>query len=159
MPKLLAFKFNHQKFNRKFAFKKSALILMTFFMWNISHADPAGRYVTSTHRIPIEQRDVFMQTLHLHFDANVKTVGDAVEVLLKLAGYTLAPAKNSALTMTLSKPLPLIQRELHDMTLKEGLQILVGDAFHFQQNPMNRTVDFKIRLHGKAIKTHKEKNR
>lgn len=152
-------KFHFKKTMKKFTLKKRALILMAFFLGQVVYADPSGRYVTSTHHIPIEQRDVFMQTIHLHFDSDVKTIGDAVGVLLKLAGYTLAPSKNSALTMTLSKPLPLIQRELHDMTLKEALHILVGESFRIQQNPINRTVDFKVRLHGKVIKIHKEKNR
>jgi conjugative transfer region protein (TIGR03748 family) len=106
-----------------------------------------GRYLTVTNQPQYAQIYVLSQIIQLRFPVNVKTVGDAMSYLLQFSGYSLIPSENmdSAFKITLSKPLPLIDRNLGPITLKDGLITLAGTAFYLIHDPVNRTVNFKLK--------------
>lgn len=106
-----------------------------------------GRYLTVSTQPAIEQSDVLSATVHVHFSAEVKTVGDAMMDFLRLSGYSLVEGSQQApdLQNTLSKPLPLVHRELGPMPLREALKLLAGSAFDLTIDPLNRTINFQVK--------------
>lgn len=131
----------------------SMLILFGLFtsVVNIANAKEAmnqvGRYLTVEVKPKSEQLDLLSQTVQVRFPQEVLTVGDAMKYLLRFSGYDLvAPAvMDATLKTTLTKPLPVIDRELGPVTLKMGLIVLVGQAFYLTQDPINRVVNFHLR--------------
>ena len=127
------------------------LILLGFFLSKLSLANESitqtGRYLTVSNHPKISQIDLLSQSIQIRFPEKVQTVGDAVNYILRFSGYGLIAENkmDKALEVTLAKPLPIIDRELGPMPLKEGLAILVGSAFYLYQDPVNRVVDFKLK--------------
>jgi conjugative transfer region protein (TIGR03748 family) len=128
-----------------------AMILLGMFLSKTCLADgnvtQIGRYLTVSNKPKISQIDLLSQTVQVRFPQNIQSIGDAMNYLLRFSGYSLAsPAHtNSALKITLSKPLPIIDRELGPVSLKEGLVTLSGPAFYLVENPVNRIVDFELK--------------
>jgi conjugative transfer region protein (TIGR03748 family) len=106
-----------------------------------------GRYVTVSNKPKSYQVDLLTQTIQVRSTSNIQTVGDEINYLLKLSGYSLVPEiqRNVALKIILRKPLPVVDRELGPVSLKDGLMVLVGPAFELERDPINRTIDFKLK--------------
>ncbi len=106
-----------------------------------------GSYLTVTNKASFAQTHLLSQSIQLRFTRNIQTVGDAIHTLLQLSGYTLVPKsqQSTALKIMLSNPLPVIDRELGPIKLRDGLTILAGPAFYLAEDPVNRTVNFKLR--------------
>jgi conjugative transfer region protein (TIGR03748 family) len=106
-----------------------------------------GQYMTVINKPKPEQINLLQQTIQVRFPQNVQTIGDACNYLLKISGYSLIDNKhqNDALKITLTKPLPLIDRDFGPMSLKDALTTLAGSAFYLDSNPINRTVNFKLK--------------
>jgi conjugative transfer region protein (TIGR03748 family) len=106
-----------------------------------------GRYLTVDNKPKFAQTDLLSQTIQVRFPQNVQTVGDAMNYILRLSGYSLVSAEkmSHALTITLSKPLPAVDRDFGPMPLKEGLATLTGPAFYSVQDPLNRVVNFRVK--------------
>ena len=106
-----------------------------------------GRYLTVEDKPNPSQVDLLAQIIQVRFPQNVQTVGDALNYLLRLSGYGLVPEtqQSGALKITLTKPLPFIDRDFGPMTLKDALTTLVGPAFNLAHNPINRTVNFSLK--------------
>lgn len=106
-----------------------------------------GRYTTVTAIPKKAQQDLLSQTVQVRFPQNVQTIGDAMNYLLRFSGYSLIPeAKQSqSLKLTLSKPLPAIDRDFGPMVLKDALITLAGSAFSLEQDPLNRQINFKLK--------------
>lgn len=142
--------------NNKIIISYISLFLLT--LQNVS-AEPyalMSRYVTVVEKPQHAQINLLSQTIQMHFPQDVKTLSDAINYLLRFSGYSLAPNAElvSALKITLSKPLPLIDRNFGPMTLKEGLLTLVGPVFVLAQDPINRTVNFHLKPSYRHFKTH-----
>lgn len=116
-----------------------------------------GRYLTVTNHPQSDQIDLLSQTIQVHFPVSIQTVGEAMHYLLRFSGYSLvAKAQmHDALKITLSQPLPLIDRELGPVSLKKGLLTLAGPAFYLLQDPIHRTVNFHLKE--RVIKNRKGK--
>lgn len=128
------------------------LSLIGFMLFNNSSAFAAdltevGRYLTVDNKPKLAQTDLLSQTIQMRFPQNVQTVGDAMNYILRLSGYSLVPAEkmSHALTTTLSKPLPAVDRDFGPMSLKDALTTLAGPAFYLVQDPLNRMVDFRVK--------------
>lgn len=106
-----------------------------------------GRYITVVSKPKASQTDLLSQSIQMKFPQSVETVGDAINYMLRLSGYTLVPDNrlSGALKTTLSKSLPAVDRNFGPMTLKEGLITLAGPAFNLVHDPLNRTVDFQLK--------------
>jgi conjugative transfer region protein (TIGR03748 family) len=115
---------------------------------NAGEADSqVGRYLTVSHKTNSSQMHLLSQSIQVRFPKNVQTIGDAINYLLRFSGYSLVAIgqMNSALKTTISKPLPVIDRELGPISLKNGLVTLVGPAFYIKEDPINRLVDFRLK--------------
>jgi type IV pili sensor histidine kinase/response regulator len=106
-----------------------------------------GRYLTVENKPSLSQMDLLSQTIQVRFPQNIQTVGDAMNYVLRLSGYSLIPSDHMshALKITLTKPLPAIDRDFGPMPLKDALITLAGPAFYLVQDPLNRLVNFKIK--------------
>jgi len=108
---------------------------------------PIGRYMTVENKPSLSQMDLLSQTIQVRFPQNIQTVGNAMNYVLRLSGYSLIPPDHMshALKITLTKPLPAIDRDFGPMPLKDALITLAGPAFYLVQDPLNRMVNFKIK--------------
>ena len=106
-----------------------------------------SRYLTVSNKPKFSQTNLLSQSIQVRFTRNIQTIGDAMNYLLRFSGYSLIPEAQMslALQITLSKPLPIIDRELGPVTLRDGLTTLSGSAFYLIQDPVNRVVDFKLK--------------
>ena len=112
-----------------------------------------GRYITVDSRIPKNQQDLLSPMIQIHFLSDIKTIGDAIHEVLRYSGYSLVETQQQSqdLQNTLQKPLPLVQRDLGPMPLKQSLTILIGPAFHLIVDPLNRTVNFQLNTNFQVI--------
>lgn len=134
------------------------LILLATALLETAWAQPAtaiqtGRYLTVDSRVPKDQEDLLSPLVQIHFLSDIKTVGDAVHEVLRYSGYSLVETKQQSqdLQNTLQKPLPLVQRDLGPMPLRQSLTVLVGSAFHLMVDPLNRTVNFQLNTNFQLI--------
>lgn len=106
-----------------------------------------GRYLTAKAVPQKTQQDLLSQAIQVRFPQNIQTIGDAMNYLLHFSGYSLVAdtKQTAALKITLSKPLPAIDRHFGPMTLKEALLTLAGPAFLLTQDPLNRQINFQLK--------------
>ena len=106
-----------------------------------------SRYQTVSNKPKFSQTNLLSQSVQVRFTQNIQTIGNAMNYLLRFSGYSLVPESqmSSALRITLNKPLPIIDRELGPMSLRDGLITLSGPAFYLTQNPVSRVVDFTLK--------------
>lgn len=142
----------------------ASLSLLALSFCGVSHAQTRiGRYTTVANHATQAQIDPLMAVAQYKFSPRVKSVGGAMNIVLENTGYALAAkdilSKEAELIM--QKPLPLTNRVLGPMSVKETLEVLMGkDVFNFIKNPLNRTINFKVKpeiyrafgVHGHAKK-------
>lgn len=105
-----------------------------------------GRY-SSIQPVPTEsQEDVFRTVSSVKFPDSVKTVGDAVELLLDEQGYRIATGEkvDTRMHVLLELPLPKSHRSLGPMSLKSMLETLAGPIWFVVQDPIHRLVAFEL---------------
>jgi conjugative transfer region protein (TIGR03748 family) len=131
--------------------KKSLFLFSLILLFGQSafalNENAIGQYMTVINKPKPEQVNLLRQTIQVRFPQNVQTIGDACHYLLKISGYSLIDNKyqSDALKTTLTKPLPLIDRDFGPMRLKVALTTLAGSAFYLDSDPINRTVNFKLK--------------
>ena len=141
----------------------NSIILVTVFALCATLSAPSlastqmvGRYSSAKTTPLAAQQDLMMQTLQVHFPASVETGGQAIEYLLQRSGYALVEKSKQApeFIVICQKPLPLVDRDLRYLTLKDALTTLVAPAFSLQTEPLTREVSFKVKAsYLKKIKT------
>lgn len=105
-----------------------------------------GRYTTMSIEATVEQEDVFLAVVDITFDETVKTVEDAILVLLQPKGYRLylpdmqpeQPHVFKSLTV------PDTHRQLGPLTLRDALETLAGAAWYLVHDPVYRILSFEI---------------
>ena len=105
-----------------------------------------GRY-SSIQPVPTDsQKDVFKTITSIEFPDSVKTVGDAVELVLDEQGYGIAAGKkvDARMRVMLELPLPKSHRSLGPMSLKSTLETLAGPIWFVVQDPVHRLVAFEL---------------
>jgi conjugative transfer region protein (TIGR03748 family) len=112
-----------------------------------SSTTQVGRYMTNVVKSNHGQINLLSQTIQVRFPQNTQTVGDAMSYLLHFSGYSLTANEymSEPLRTTILKSLPLIDRELGPVSLREGLTTLAGPAFYLVEDPINRTVNFRLK--------------
>jgi conjugative transfer region protein (TIGR03748 family) len=75
----------------------------------------------------------------------IRSVGDAVTHLLARTGYALVPAAqlDDSARRFLELPLPESHRRLGPYRVDEMLQVLLGDAWSLEVDPLQRSVRFQ----------------
>jgi conjugative transfer region protein (TIGR03748 family) len=138
-----------------------AMVLLSMLFGKTCLADnnvtQVSRYLTISNKPKFSQLNLLSQPIQIRFTQNIKTIGDAMNYLLRFSGYSLIAdtQMSAALKITLSKPLPIIDRELGPMTLRDALITLSGPAFSLAQNPVYRVVDFKLKPEYQQFITNK----
>lgn len=127
------------------------MALLSIFVSETCLADnnltQVSRYLTIPNKPNLYQTNLLSQQIQVRFTRNIQTVGDAMNYILRFSGYSLIPESqmNPALKLTLEKQLPIVDRELGPMTLREALITLVGPAFSLSHDPVNRFVNFELK--------------
>lgn len=106
-----------------------------------------GRYSTIKNKASASQQDPLLAISQFKFNSHVKTVGQAIEQVLRDTGYALVPSKRLPLSarQIQSKPLPITQRELGPISVGNALRTLMGDqVFTLVVDPVHRLVTFKL---------------
>jgi conjugative transfer region protein (TIGR03748 family) len=120
-----------------------------------------GRYLTVSNKPKFSQIDLLAQIIQVRFTRNVATVGDAMNYLLNFSGYSLAPVEQMSqeLRIILQKSLPLVDRNMGPMSLRDGLTTLAGPAFYIVHDPVNRMVNFRLKSGYEKFIKHKNISR
>ncbi|WP_111414512.1 PilL N-terminal domain-containing protein [Billgrantia lactosivorans] len=105
-----------------------------------------ARYQLVSTRAPLGQRQLLEQYVNVRVPSDVSTtVGDGIEYALRNTGYSLCHPNANPQRWLFSRPLPAIHYRLGPMPLREALQVLAGDAWELDVDPVRREVCFEQR--------------
>lgn len=116
-----------------------------------------NRYATVENKPLVAQVNPMLTVQQIHFPQQVVTVGDALTYWIQYSGFKLTNDSqlSSALKTLMAQPLPQVDRNLGPLTIQDGLTVLVGqEVFTLIQNPLTRTVSFKLRPKYLPVKGH-----
>ena len=116
-----------------------------------------NRYASVENKPLLAQVNPLLTVQRVHFPKKVITVGGAVAYWMQYSGFKLANDSQlpSALKTLMTAPLPQVDRTLGPLTIQDGLTVLVGQAvFTLVQNPLTRTVNFKLKPTYAPIRGH-----
>ena len=104
-----------------------------------------GRYASLIAAPTQAQTNLLSKMVTVKFPSRVKTVGAAIQHLLRGSGYRLAGASaaDSARFDLLNFSLPTAHRSLGPMPLHEALETIGGPAFRLVEDPLHRLVSFE----------------
>lgn len=114
-----------------------------------------SRYQTIKNQPLSAQADLLSPIIQVHFFSNIKTIGDAINDILRYSGYALIESRqqSSDLQNMLKKPLPLVDRDLGPMPLRQALTVLAGSAFNLSVDPLHRTINFQVKREFERIQS------
>jgi len=134
----------------------ASLIAVTAFSFQVS-ADNSisneqiknvSRYVTLMPKATKAQRNPMKGIINrVHFRNNIKTVGQAIQNILKDSGFRLTryhPEKRVHKMFSLR--LPNIHRNMGPISLENTLEVLAGEPWELSVDPINRLVSFELPL-------------
>jgi len=107
-----------------------------------------NRYATVANKPLAAQINPLLAIQQVHFPQEVQTIGQAVEWWLKFSGFSLVSKEKQlqSLQTVMRQALPQIDRNLGPLTVKDGLEVLVGQqSFTLIEDPLLRQVNFKLR--------------
>lgn len=107
-----------------------------------------NRYATVANKPLAAQINPLLAVQQVHFPQEVKTIGQAIEWWLKFSGFSLASKEKQpeSLQAIMCQALPQIDRTLGPLTVKDGLEVLVGQqSFALIEDPLLRQVNFKLK--------------
>lgn len=107
----------------------------------------AGRYLTLKLQPSAEQIDPLSAIIRVNFFTAVRTVGDAINEVLRYSGYSLVESEKQSpeLRNTLKKSLPFVHCDLGPLPLRQALITLMGTPYDLQVDPLNRTLNFTLK--------------
>ena len=85
--------------------------------------------------------------VQIHFPPETKTIRQAIEFLLNNTGFNLASQAQLSpeVISTLSKLLPIVDRNLGPITINQALTVLMGgNVFNLKVDELNREVNFNL---------------
>ena len=118
------------------------------FSINAANVTEVNRYATVNNKPLAAQINPLLAVQQVHFPQEVKTVGQAITYWLQYSGFSLSKSDKQSLSLqtVMHQPLPQIDRHLGPLTVRDGLEVLVGqDVFSLTQDPMLREVNFKLK--------------
>jgi conjugative transfer region protein (TIGR03748 family) len=119
------------------------LFCVCFFSMSVG-ADTVktDRYTTVSLEPRADQQEPLYSVVNIRFSQNIKTVGEAINEMLKGSGYRWSPTDADMKLNELE--LPSINRELGPIRLQDGLQVLAGSSWGLSADKLNRTISFVI---------------
>lgn len=106
-----------------------------------------NRYTTVENKPLPAQVNPLLAVQQVHFPQTIKTVGEALTYWLQYSGFSLAPQTKQpeSLQAVMRQPLPQINRNLGPLSVKVGMEVLVGqEIFTLVHDPLLREVNFKL---------------
>lgn len=119
-----------------------------------------ARYSSVENKATASQVNPLLAIQSMRFPTGVKTIGEAAEYWIRHTGYKLVDDKNRTAETNeiLSQNLPQVDRRLGPITVKEGLEVLVGKGvFNLVQDPLHRRVNFELTKRYKNIYTSRSR--
>lgn len=107
-----------------------------------------NRYATVANKPLAAQINPLLSIQQVHFPQEVQTISQAVEWWLKFSGFSLVSKEKQpeSLQTVMHQALPQIDRNLGPLTVKDGLEVLVGQqSFALIEDPLLRQVNFKLK--------------
>lgn len=107
-----------------------------------------NRYATVANKPLAAQVNPLLTVQQIHFPQEIKTVGEAIEWWLHYSGFSLVNKEKQLVSLqaVMYHPLPQTHKNLGPLTVKEGLEILVGQqVFTVIEDPIKRQVNFKLK--------------
>ena len=107
-----------------------------------------NRYATVANKPLAAQINPLLAVQQVHFPQEVKTIGQAIEWWLRLSGFSLISKEKQpeSLHAVMRQALPQIDRTLGPLTVKDGLEVLVGQqSFALIEDLLLRQVNFKLK--------------
>ena len=104
------------------------------------------RYAAVSLEPTAEQQDILSAIVNIEFDASIKTVGMAVNAMLRDSGYTLADptASDPMMRTLLASTLPRVHQQLGPMHLEAALRTLAGPGWVLVVDRIHRRVSFEV---------------
>lgn len=118
---------------------------LTTYAANVTQVN---RYATVANKPLAAQINPLLAVQQIHFPQEIKSIGQAVNWWLKYSGFTLVTLEKQpeSLQMVMRQPLPQIDRNLGPLTVRDGLEVLVGQqVFTLIENPLLRQVSFQLK--------------
>jgi type IV pili sensor histidine kinase/response regulator len=106
------------------------------------------RYSTVQNKPTLAQVNPLLAVSEFKFPASVKTVGQAIRMVLSNTGYELVASDHLSASAKdiLEKPLPLTDRQLGPLSIKKMLTVLMGtEVFSLVVDPLHRRVNFEMK--------------
>ncbi|CZL28072.1 PFGI-1 class ICE element type IV pilus protein PilL2 [Legionella pneumophila] len=107
-----------------------------------------NRYATVANKPLVAQVNPLLAVQQIHFPQEIQTIGQAIKWWLKFSGFSLVSKEKQpeSLQIIMQQPLPQIDRNLGPLTVKDGLEVLVGQqSFALIEDPLLRQVNFKLK--------------
>lgn len=105
-----------------------------------------GRYTSVSNSASYSQQNLLATEVKTKFPASVKTVHQALQLLLAPSGYSLdTETQDPNLDILYIQKLPDVHRWIGPMSLYEALKTIAGDPWEFVADPVKRTLSFKLK--------------
>lgn len=107
-----------------------------------------NRYATVANKPLAAQVNPLLAVQQIHFPQDVQTIGQAIEWWLRYSGFTLVSKEKQpeSLQAVMRQPLPQIDKNLGPLTVRDGLEVLVGQqVFTLVEDSLLRQVNFHLK--------------
>ncbi|HAT1863912.1 TPA: hypothetical protein ACIZBI_002973 [Legionella pneumophila] len=124
------------------------VLSMAAFYSMAANVTQVNRYATVANKPLAAQINPLIAIQQVHFPQEVQTIGQAVEWWLKFSGFSLVLKEKQPVSLqtVMHQALPQIDRNLGPLTVKDGLEVLVGQqSFALIEDPLLRQVNFKLK--------------
>lgn len=123
--------------------------ILTFALGaNASNQTQISRYSTVENKPTAAQINPLLAVAQYKFASNVRTVGGAISQVLSTSGYKIADDEklNKDAKQVMDLPLPLVDRQLGPLTIKDTVAVLIGqNVFDIKVDPLHRTINFRVK--------------
>lgn len=128
---------------------KLRLIIVTALLslqaGQVMSGEKIGRYTSMTPGPAPYQINLLKSSVNVAFPREVVLVGDALRVLLGESGYRLAIEQDPDIAILFNQLIPAVHRQLGPMQLIEAIEVLAGEQWLIEVNPVARTLTFQLR--------------
>ena len=115
------------------------------FVRDDNWAQRLSRYQVSFPGAREEQRNLLAVAVEIEFGDEVRTVGEAIALLIEGSGYRLGGVSSEGLCRqaVLKLPLPRVHRKFERLTLRQALEVLVGPGHQPVFDEAHRSVSIE----------------
>lgn len=101
-----------------------------------------------------EQKDPLLTITSITFPQQINLIGQALNYSLLRTGYTLGNVNQMTphVMRLMQLPLPLVQRNVEQITVRNLISTLIGDGYDYRVDPVNRTINIICPADNKLVK-------